>query len=135
MDICQLAMLRALAAGIDVSSRGLALDAIREVGPGNHFFGCAYTKANFEEAFHHSNIADYAVYAQWSAEGRLEEFLRSVQSELNRRGYRGVRVGEVKYDYNRPRGMGEALSPVTQRCPRRKQPSGQRRLTIQKSIS
>ena len=39
--------------------------------PGNHFFGCAHTQANFEEAFYHSNIADYAAYEQWSAEGRL----------------------------------------------------------------
>jgi trimethylamine--corrinoid protein Co-methyltransferase len=71
MDIDQLAMLQALAGGIDVSPRGLALDAIREVGPGNHFFGCAHTQANFEQAFHNSNIADYSAYEQWSAEGGL----------------------------------------------------------------
>ncbi|MFM7626837.1 MAG: trimethylamine methyltransferase family protein, partial [Gammaproteobacteria bacterium] len=79
MDIDQLAMLQALAGGVDVSPRGLALDAIREVGPGNHFFGCAHTQANFEQAFHHSNIADYAAYEQWSAEGRLTAEQRANQ--------------------------------------------------------
>ena len=71
MDADQLAMLQSLAAGVDVSERGMALDAIREVGPGNHFFGCAHTQAHFENAFHHSNIADYASYEQWLADGSL----------------------------------------------------------------
>jgi trimethylamine--corrinoid protein Co-methyltransferase len=71
MDIDQLAMMQALAGGMDVSARGQALDAIREVGPGGHFLGCAHTQENFETAFHQSNIADYSSYEQWSSEGRL----------------------------------------------------------------
>ena len=71
MDADQLAMLHPLAAGVDASPRGLALDAIREVGPGNHFFGCAHTREHFEHAFHNSPIADYSSYEQWSAEGSL----------------------------------------------------------------
>ena len=30
-------------AGIPLDDNALALDAFREVGPGNHFFGCAHT--------------------------------------------------------------------------------------------
>ncbi len=71
MDIDQLAMMQALAGGMDLSARGQALDAIREVGPGGHFLGCAHTQENFETAFHQSNIADYSSYEQWSSEGRL----------------------------------------------------------------
>jgi trimethylamine--corrinoid protein Co-methyltransferase len=71
MDIDQLAMMQALAAGMDVSERGQAMDAIREVGPGAHFLGCAHTQANFESAFYQSNIADYSSYEQWSLEGSL----------------------------------------------------------------
>ena len=71
MDVDQLAMMHGLAAGMDVSARGQALDAIREVGPGGHFLGCAHTQENFEAAFHQSNIADYSSYEQWSSEGRL----------------------------------------------------------------
>jgi len=71
MDADQLAMMQALAGGMDLSPRGQALDAIREVGPGGHFLGCAHTQENFEAAFHQSNIADYSSYEQWSSEGRL----------------------------------------------------------------
>jgi trimethylamine---corrinoid protein Co-methyltransferase len=71
MDIDQLAMMQVLAGGMDLSERGQAMDAIREVGPGSHFLGCAHTQANFETAFHQSNIADYASYEQWSLEGSL----------------------------------------------------------------
>jgi trimethylamine--corrinoid protein Co-methyltransferase len=71
MDIDQLAMMQVLAAGMDLTERGQALDAIREVGPGNHFLGCAHTQANFESAFHQSTIADNSSYEQWSTEGSL----------------------------------------------------------------
>jgi trimethylamine--corrinoid protein Co-methyltransferase len=71
MDADQLAMMQALAGGMDLSERGLALDAIREVGPGGHFLGCAHTQENFEAAFHQSSIADYSSYEQWSSEGSL----------------------------------------------------------------
>jgi trimethylamine--corrinoid protein Co-methyltransferase len=69
MDADQLAMMQVLAAGMDMSERGQALDAIREVGPGSHFLGCAHTQENFETAFYQSNIADYSSYEQWLLEG------------------------------------------------------------------
>ncbi len=71
MDADQLAMMQALASGMDISERGQALDAIREVGPGGHFLGCAHTQANFEDAFYQSKIADYSSYEQWAIEGSL----------------------------------------------------------------
>ena len=71
MDIDQLAMMQSLAAGMDVSERGQAMDAIREVGPGSHFLGSAHTLANFEDAFHQSSIADYSSFEQWTDEGSL----------------------------------------------------------------
>jgi trimethylamine--corrinoid protein Co-methyltransferase len=71
LDADQLAMMQALAGGLDVTERGQALDAIREVGPGGHFLGCAHTQANFETAFYQSMTADYSSYEQWSTEGRL----------------------------------------------------------------
>ena len=52
-----------------VSENGQALDAIREVGPGKHFLGCAHTQANFETAFYRSPLADNNSYEQWEAEG------------------------------------------------------------------
>src|SRR5579871_702000 len=71
LDADQCAMMQLLAQGMDLSARGQALDAIREVGPGSHFLGCAHTLANFESAFYQSTVADYSSYEQWSLEGRL----------------------------------------------------------------
>jgi trimethylamine---corrinoid protein Co-methyltransferase len=71
MDVDQLAMMQALGGGMDLSERGQAMDALREVGPGGHFLGCAHTQANFESAFHQSSVADYASFEQWEIEGRL----------------------------------------------------------------
>jgi len=69
LDVDQLAMMQKFAAGIDLSENGQALDALREVGPGSHFLGCAHTQANFETAFFRSSIADNNSYEQWEAEG------------------------------------------------------------------
>jgi trimethylamine---corrinoid protein Co-methyltransferase len=62
-------MMQRLAEGVDLSDNGLALDAIREVGPGSHYLGCAHTQANFETAFFRSNVADNNSFEQWEAEG------------------------------------------------------------------
>ena len=69
MDCDQLAMQQRLSQGIDLSETGQALSAIREVGPGSHYLGCAHTQANFETAFYRSTVADNNSYEQWLAEG------------------------------------------------------------------
>ncbi len=69
MDADQLGMMQVLAGGVDLSENGQALSAIREVGPGNHFLGCAHTRENFETAFYRSSIADNNSFEQWLAEG------------------------------------------------------------------
>ncbi len=72
MDADQIGMMQALGRGIDLSENGQAMGAIREVGPGNHFLGCAHTQANFETAFYRSRIADNNSLEQWEAEGSLD---------------------------------------------------------------
>ncbi|RCS25386.1 trimethylamine methyltransferase [Phyllobacterium salinisoli] len=69
MDIDQLGMQQKFAQGVDLSENGQAMDAIREVGPGSHYLGCAHTQANFQSAFYRSSIADNNSYEQWLAEG------------------------------------------------------------------
>ena len=69
MDADQLGILHRLARGIDVSENGQAMDAIREVGPGGHYLGCAHTQANFKSAFWRTNLLDYKPFETWSEEG------------------------------------------------------------------
>jgi trimethylamine--corrinoid protein Co-methyltransferase len=77
MDCDQLAMMEVVAQGIDLSESGQAMDAIREVGPGGHFLGCAHTQANFETAFYRSPIANYESFEQWQQEGSLDTAQRA----------------------------------------------------------
>jgi trimethylamine--corrinoid protein Co-methyltransferase len=63
--------------GIDLSENALAIEAIREVGPGAHFLGSAHTQANFLSAFFRPATADSNSYEQWEAEGALDAAARA----------------------------------------------------------
>ncbi|MGR3662020.1 MAG: trimethylamine methyltransferase family protein [Paracoccaceae bacterium] len=69
MDADQLGMLHGLAKGIDISENGQAMDAIREVGPGGHYLGCAHTQENFKNAFWRTDLLDYKPFETWDEEG------------------------------------------------------------------
>ena len=77
MDADQLGMMQTLAQGYDLTENGQAMDALREVGPGSHFLGCAHTQANFETAFYRSTIADNNSFEQWQAEGAQDAAQRA----------------------------------------------------------
>ncbi|MBV7379456.1 trimethylamine methyltransferase family protein [Maritimibacter dapengensis] len=69
IDADQLGTLHKLAAGIATDENAQAMDAIREVGPGGHYLGCAHTQANFKEAFWASKVFDYKAFETWEDEG------------------------------------------------------------------
>jgi trimethylamine--corrinoid protein Co-methyltransferase len=72
MDADQAGMMHTLLAGVDLTENGQALEAIREVGPGKHFLGCAHTQANFQTAFYRSPLADNNSFEQWESEGAAD---------------------------------------------------------------
>src|SRR5574337_213614 len=47
----------------------LALEAMREVGPGGHFFGAEHTKARYRTAFFAPMISDWRNYESWRESG------------------------------------------------------------------
>jgi len=77
LDADQAGMLQVLANGVDMSANGQAMDAIREVGPGAHFLGCAHTQANFETAFYRSRVADNNSFEQWEIDGARDAAQRA----------------------------------------------------------
>lgn len=77
MDADQAAMIARLLEGADLSENGQAMDAVREVGPGNHFLGCAHTQRNFETAFYRSPLADNNSFEQWKDEGERDMAMRA----------------------------------------------------------
>jgi trimethylamine--corrinoid protein Co-methyltransferase len=72
LDADQLGMMATFARGVDLSDNALALEAILEHTPGEHFLGTAHTLTNFETAFHRSTLADNSSYEQWTEEGALD---------------------------------------------------------------
>ncbi|MGR3541121.1 MAG: trimethylamine methyltransferase family protein [Hasllibacter sp.] len=67
MDADQLGVLHRLAAGVKADPD--AMDALREVGPGGHYLGCAHTQANFKDAFWKTRLLDYKPFETWEEEG------------------------------------------------------------------
>lgn len=80
MDADQLGALHGFARGVASDENAQAMDAIREVGPGGHYLGCAHTQANFKDAFWRSDLFDYKPFETWDEEGaRDTEALASVR--------------------------------------------------------
>ncbi|RVT84207.1 trimethylamine methyltransferase [Rhodobacteraceae bacterium CCMM004] len=108
MDADQLGVLHGLARGIDLTDNGQAMDAIREVGPGGHYLGCAHTQANFKSAFWRSDLLDNKPFETW-----FEEGARDTQALAR------ARVDKLLTDYRQPPldpAIAEALSAyVTER--------------------
>ena len=62
-------MAGAYLAGVDLSENGLALQAMLDGGPGQHFLGSPHTLANFETAFWRSELSDNNSFEQWELNG------------------------------------------------------------------
>jgi trimethylamine---corrinoid protein Co-methyltransferase len=52
-----------------VDDGAMALDAMREVGPGGHFFGAQHTLERYATAFYQPLISDWRNFNQWQAAG------------------------------------------------------------------
>ncbi len=96
MDADQLGCLHHLAKGVSVDENGQGMDAIREVGPGGHYLGCAHTQANFKSAFWRTELLDYKPYETWEEEGARDTAALAAE-----------RVKKMLSDYQQP-----ALDPA-----------------------
>lgn len=72
LDAELLQMVSAFLDPVVVDHESLALDAIREVGPGGHFFGAAHTQDRFRTAFHKPMISDWRNFETWQEAGSPE---------------------------------------------------------------
>jgi trimethylamine--corrinoid protein Co-methyltransferase len=107
LDADQLGVLHSLAEGVDLSENGQAMDAIREVGPGGHYLGCAHTQANFKTAFWRSDLLDYRPFETWAEAGGLDSMAVA-----------NARVRRLLADYEPPPidpGLAEALRDFVER--------------------
>jgi trimethylamine--corrinoid protein Co-methyltransferase len=66
--------------GVVIDDNSLAIDAFAEVGPGNHFFGCSHTMANYQTAFWDSTQSDNEPFEKWEAAGSTDSATRANRS-------------------------------------------------------
>ena len=70
IDVDTLQMVASFLEPLTVDQDTLALDAVREVGPGGHFFGCAHTQERYRTAFYAPLVSDWRNYESWREAGR-----------------------------------------------------------------
>ena len=54
---------------IDVSDEAIGIEAMRDVGPGGHFFGTQHTLDRYETAFYEPMISDWRNFEAWEEAG------------------------------------------------------------------
>ena len=111
MDADQLGILQRLAEGVKTDENAQAMDAIREVGPGGHYLGCAHTQNNFQDSFWRTELLDYKPFETWQEEGARDTV--ALASE---------RVEKLLNDYQQP-AMDPAIAEALQAFVRKKKES------------
>jgi trimethylamine--corrinoid protein Co-methyltransferase len=107
LDADQLGILHKMAEGIAMDDNALAMDAMREVGPGGHYLGCAHTQANFKSAFWRSEVLDYKPFETWAEDGGPDSYQLATK-----------RVAKLLSTYEAPaldEGIDEALQAYVAR--------------------
>ena len=61
----------------EVSEEALGVDAIREVGPGGHYFGTAHTMRRYDSAFWAPLVSDWRNHGSWEQAGSPDTYVRA----------------------------------------------------------
>ena len=69
LDIEMLQMFAEVFQPVGAAPVDLALDAVAEVGPGGHFFGCAHTMERYRSAFYAPLVSDWRNFGAWTDDG------------------------------------------------------------------
>ena len=72
LDGEQLRMMYRLGKGVDMDELDPAMDAVREIEPGDHYLGTQHTLANFKTAFFMPELMDGESYETWSVNGSVD---------------------------------------------------------------
>ncbi|THK38207.1 methyltransferase [Ensifer sp. MPMI2T] len=70
LDVDMLQMVAEFLQPLDVSEDALGLDAVRDVGPGGHYFGTMHTLQRYEAAFYSPILSDWRNFETWTEAGR-----------------------------------------------------------------
>lgn len=77
LDVDLIQMVMEFMQPLQTDPDSLGLDAIREVGPGGHFFGAQHTLSRYSEAFYSPIVSDWRNNQQWLAAGKPEAWQKA----------------------------------------------------------
>jgi trimethylamine---corrinoid protein Co-methyltransferase len=77
LDCDLIQMVKEFLQPVEMTEDALGIDAIKEVGPGGHFFGAKHTLARFSKAFYQPIISDWRNNPQWLAAGSPDAYSRA----------------------------------------------------------
>ena len=72
MDCETLQQIVAYLKPVPVTEEDVAVEAIREVGPNGHFFGCRHTQDRYETAFYGPFLSDWSNFESWEERGAID---------------------------------------------------------------
>jgi trimethylamine--corrinoid protein Co-methyltransferase len=75
MEVVQ--MIAALCSEYPGRAEDIGLDAIAEIKPGGHFFGCDHTMARYRTEFYEHIVADLSNFGTWSENGAIDAHERA----------------------------------------------------------
>jgi trimethylamine--corrinoid protein Co-methyltransferase len=78
LDGEQMRMMYRLGKGVNMDELDPAMDAVREIEPGDHYLGTDHTMANFETAFFMPELMDGEAYENWNANGGVDANTRGI---------------------------------------------------------
>ncbi len=77
LDLEMLGLMTAWLTPPEISEAAIGLDAIREVGPGGHFFGTEHTMERYQTAFYKPLVSDWSNFENWTDAGSLDATQRA----------------------------------------------------------
>jgi len=77
LDAELLQMMAAYCDPVVVDTESLALEAIRDVGPGGHFFGTPHTMERYQTAFYSPLLSNWDNHPNWLERGSVDERMRA----------------------------------------------------------
>jgi trimethylamine---corrinoid protein Co-methyltransferase len=77
LDCDLIQMVKSFLQPIEINEDALGFEAIKEVGPGGHFFGAQHTLSRYSDAFYSPMVSDWRNSQQWEAAGKPDALKRA----------------------------------------------------------
>ena len=79
MDCEMLQHMSSMLEPIKIDLAEIGLEAMEEVGPGGHFFGCAHTMDRYKTAFYEPFLSDWQNHENWVLAGAKDATMRATE--------------------------------------------------------